>query len=303
MNSHRITVTTLAVGFGLLAGTHLAQAQTGHYPIGVEGIKGGSLPPPGIYLRDYNLFYWADRLNDPSGDRVVFPNGRDDIDLFAYANAIRPLWITPAKVLGGHYGMDVLIPLVYTDLTAGGNSVGSCFGVGDVFFEPITLSWHWSQFDLGVGYGFWAPTGDSSPPPSAKAGKGYWANMFTLGGTWFPDKAKTWSVSVLNRYEINTRADYADLTYGNAFSLEAGVGKTLCNGIELGPVFYYQQQTTRDSGTAASPYSDRVFGIGGEIGTFFPKVKLFVSARYFYEFSARDRPEGNTVNLTLTKIF
>ena len=303
MKTKQTVLVSLALGLGLLAGIPAAQAQyTGHYPIGVEGIKGGSLPPPGVYLRDYNLFYWADRLNDPYGDPVKDPTGREvDFDGFVYANAIRPIWITKWKVLGGSYGMDVLVPLIYTDLTVG-SPVGSCFGVGDVFFEPITLSWHWKQWDLGVGYGFWAPTGNTAPPPTARAGKGYWSNMFTLGATWFPDKAKTWSLSVLNRYEIHTQADFTNITPGDTFSMEAGLGKTIRTAVALAPVFYYQQQTTKDR---ASPNTslDRVFGVGGEVGTFFPKVKLFVSGRYFYEFRAQDRPQGNTVMLTLTKIF
>ena len=28
---------------------------TGHYVAGVEGIKASTLPPPGFYLRDYNI--------------------------------------------------------------------------------------------------------------------------------------------------------------------------------------------------------------------------------------------------------
>ena len=38
-----------------------------HYVPGVEGLKGASLPPPGFYVRDYNVFYFANQLNDPSG--------------------------------------------------------------------------------------------------------------------------------------------------------------------------------------------------------------------------------------------
>ena len=46
---------------GVLLVPVLLQAQpTAHYPPGIEGIKGASLPPPGFYLRDYNYAYFAE---------------------------------------------------------------------------------------------------------------------------------------------------------------------------------------------------------------------------------------------------
>jgi len=48
---------------------------------------------------------------------------------------------------------------------------------------------------------------------------------------------------------------------------------------------------------------DQVVGIGPEIVLFCPKLGLFTSVRYAYEFGAEDRPEGNTVTLTLTRRF
>jgi hypothetical protein len=47
----------------------LAQS-TAHYPAGIEGILGASLPPPGVYFRDYNVFYTSSQLNGASGTDV-----------------------------------------------------------------------------------------------------------------------------------------------------------------------------------------------------------------------------------------
>jgi hypothetical protein len=41
--------------------------------------------------------------------------------------------------------------------------------------------------------------------------------------------------------------------------------------------------------------------VGPEINLFMPQLPMFASLRYVHEFSAKDRPEGNTVTLTLTK--
>ena len=60
---------------GLFALPTCLQAQpTAHYPTGLEGLKAATLPPPGVYLRDYNWFYYADHVNNAAGQQ----GGRSD---------------------------------------------------------------------------------------------------------------------------------------------------------------------------------------------------------------------------------
>ena len=289
---NKLTPLALGLALGGLSTEVLAQ----HYPIGVEGLKAASLPPPGLYLRDYNLFYFADRMNDSSGSDVG-----GNFDVFAYAQAPRLIWITPQKFLGGYYGMDVLVPFLYQEVEAGPYN-DSEFGLGDIFFEPITLSWHWQQFDAAVGYGIWTPTGDDEPVAPVTPGKGYWSHMVTLGGTWYPDLEKTWSVSILGRYEIHTEQDTTDTTRGDTLSIEGGIGKALSKSFEVGVVGYCQQQVTDDRGTPGSGDLDQVWGLGPEIG-YTCKGGVIATARYICELGALGRPQGNTVTLTLTKRF
>jgi hypothetical protein len=285
---------------GLLAAPVLLQAQpTAHYVPGVEGLKAASLPPPGWYLRDYNVAYTSTRLNDPAGTEI----GAADADAFIYANVPRLIWISDTKVLGGFLGVDALLPLTYKSIELTPGPVPRYdddeFGVGDLFAE-VTLSWHIKQFDFAVAAGAWAPTGDSGEP--VNAGAGYWTPMFTAGATWYIDEAKTWSVSALNRYEINTESRDVNITPGQAYTLEWGIGKALNPGLELGVVGYYQQQLTGDD-LNGSTANDRVAAVGPEISLAFPKPMLFVSFRYLYEFMAEDRLQGQTFSLTLTKRF
>ena len=59
------------LGAALLALPQVIQAQpTAHYVPGTEGLKAASLPPPGIYLRDYNVFFYSDTLNDSHGNSI-----------------------------------------------------------------------------------------------------------------------------------------------------------------------------------------------------------------------------------------
>ncbi len=290
----------LAVGLAALPG--LLQAQpSAHYVPGSEGIKGASLPPPGVYARDYNYFYWSDQLNNSSGNNASPPN----FNVFTYANIPRVLWITDTKFLGGYVGVDALLPLVDQQVKAGGFD-SSTFGIGD-FFGEGTLSWHPKQFDFAIGSGVWAPTGNSpsQPGPSTEPGLGYWTFMQTAGVTWYIDEGKTWAVSALNRYEFNTEQDNTDITYGEAYTLEWGVSKTVAKVVDLGAVGYYQQQVTGDSGAPPSPVGglNRVAAVGPEVSVAFPKQMFFVSLRYNYEFMAESRAQGNAITLTLTKRF
>lgn len=272
------------------------QAQpTAHYPPGVHGINAGSLPPPGLYLRDYNLFYSSDHLNGPTGYRTAPAN----FDAFTYANIIRPIWITDLQVLGGCLGTDVVIPLVYRRLQAGSFDDNS-FGLGD-FFAEGTISWHLQQFDICLGAGEWMPTGKSAPKPTTHAGLGFWTTMFTLGGTWFIDSDKTWSVSALNRYEINnTESPHSHTTTGDAWTIEWGLGKAFNKTFTAGAVGYYQAKVTGDTGMNPQPLN-RVAAIGPELDLSFPAITTVVALRYDYEFLSDNRAQGHTVSLVLTK--
>ncbi|MFA6173890.1 MAG: transporter [Kiritimatiellales bacterium] len=269
-----------------------APVVAGHYPAGAEGIKGASLPPPGLYVRDYNMFYSAD----------TFKDGPPDFDIKAYINALRLIWMTDKKIFGAQYGMDVIVPLVYMDWTAGGKS-DHYSGVGDIQLEPLLLSWQFKQFDLAAGYAVWVPTGDYEPARPDLVSKGFWSHMLTLGGTWYPDKEKTWAMSLLNRYEFCQEQEETHTDPGQVFTTEWGLSKSLRPGLDVGFIGYYQQQVTEDSGPVATDKLDRKIGAGPEISAFCPKLGLFASLRYAHEFAVVERPEGDLITLTLTKPF
>lgn len=278
-----------------------AQAQpSAHYVPGVEGIKAASLPPPGIYLRDYNVAYYSDRLNDAKGNEI---SGADP-KAFVYANVPRLLWITDLNLLGGNIGFDALVPFQYTSLevnTPGGPYNANKFGMGDVFAEA-TWSRHFKQFDVAVGVGEWMPTGNSSPDaPNVEPGQGYWSTMFTAGATWYPDSGKKFALSALNRYELNQEKDDTSLTKGNVWTIEGGLSYAVSPTVDVGVVGYYQRQVTLDEN--GSTALDSVPGVGPEVSVFYPRISFGWSLRYVYEFMSDDRLQGHTAVLTLTKRF
>ncbi len=283
---------------GLFALPNCLEAQpTAHYAPGLEGLQAASLPPPGVYLRDYNWFYWANQFNNAQGDKVASPQA------FIYAQAPRVLWITNVKVLDGYLGVDALMPFMDKDI----KGLDSAFSAGNLFFEG-TWSGHWKQWDAALGAGVWAPTGKYHFDNPIYAGLGYWGEMLTAGATWYPDEAKRWSISALNRYEFNQEQQDTDVTPGQAYTVEGGIGyavsMTESQKIDFGAIGYYQQKVTGDSGPISfQTPRNRVAAIGPEINAFFPKIMLGVSLRYAYEFLADNRLQGNTITLTITKRF
>jgi hypothetical protein len=274
----------------LLTSAGFIQAQT-HYPAGVEGIKGASLPPPGLYIRDYNYTYFANE----------FKAGPPSFDLFANVQTPRLVFITSKKIFGGYYGADLIVPLPYQDLDFTGFHKND-FSVGDIFIEPITLSWHQKQADYSFGYGLWAPTGSYSPTDPISPGKGFFTQMLTVGATFYPDSEKTWSFSALNRYEINHERKETQIRSGQYWTLEWALGKSVSKTVELGLAGYLQTQVTSAKGAGASSLKDHAAGLGPEITLVCPKLGLSTSIRYLREFGVEQRPKGNVLNITFTRL-
>jgi hypothetical protein len=291
------------LGAALLALPTLVRAQpTAHYVPGLEGLKAASLPPPGVYLRDYNVGYYSTRVNDAQGNEISGADPR----AYIYANAPRLIWITDQQLLGGFLGVDALLPLQYTELkvnTPDGLFHDQTFGIGDAFFEG-TWSKHTKQFDFSLGSGAFAPTGDFSQTNPTRAGLGYWGVMLTAGATWYMDPDKKWAISALNRYEFNFEQKDTDVSPGQAYTVEGGISYGITKTLDVGAVGYYQQKVTGDSGPVdlQQPH-DRVAGAGPEISLFIPSATLGLSLRYVYEFLAESRLQGHTISLTITKRF
>jgi len=275
-------------------GAVLAQP-TAHYCPGSEGLLGASVPPPGWYVRDYNVFYAADQVNNSAGENAHVPNFKT----FVYAQVPRLIWVTPAKFLGANVGVNALMPILYQDLRVGPiNSSG--FTADDLFLDAF-LAWHPKRFDFVAAGGVWLPTGSYGSPTDA--GLGYWTGMFTFGVTYYITPDKAWAISLLNRYEINSEQRDTDITHGNAYTLEWGISRKLPKGFEIGPAGYVQGKVTQDSGPKASPDRDVVASVGPEVSGVIPKIDVHVSLRALYEFMAKNRAQGQTVTLTVTKRF
>ena len=270
-----------------------AAFSAGHYVPGVEGIQAATVPPPGIYYLGYVLNYNIDKISGVPG--------RSTGSVTALAN--RFVWITKQKFLGANYGVEAIAPLQTTSLNLGGNGFDKK-GLGDIFVSPLILAWHGQNWDAVATVGEWLKNGSFSATNPASVGKGFRSTMYTLGGTFYPDSQKEWSLSVLARYETNGKQDDTRITPGDGLSIEWGIGKQIGGGKQLGLVGYHQRQTTKDRGPGASPFKPSKSAVGIQFDYPILERGMFLKFAAYKEFSADETAaEGKLFRLSIIKAF
>ncbi|SDW84904.1 Uncharacterized conserved protein [Lutibacter oricola] len=288
----------------VLGSTNVFSQETGHYTPGVQGLKVASLPPPGFYYIMHNVYYTADTYYDGNGDKAPI-----DFDITVFANVHRFLYVWEDVIFGANYGVHVLVPTTYTDISISDFGVNdNKFGVGDIVIEPLILSWNKQKFDAIVALAAIAPTGSYDVNEAASPGKSFWSTMLTFGGTYYFNESKSWHASILNRYEIHGEKKDFDVTPGDDLTFEWGIGKTIVSdqiwGVGVGG--YAHWQLTEDKGNDVlydSSVKDKVFAIGPEVTCYIPKAKLNLELRGQFEFGAVDRPQGTKFCFSLFKNF
>ena len=285
-----------------------AYAGHSHYLNGVEGIKAATLPPEGFYWRMYNVYYQADKMKTNN------KTSNKDFEADVYALVNRFIWTTPAKVLGGNLTMDVIIPLVYSDIKLDAPSPMGFnkhkFGVGDILVEPAVLHWHGEGWDSVLGIGLYLPTGEFRESNAASPGKGYYTALLSFGGTVYLDAEKTWSASVLGRYEEHLdKQEETHITPGRDLHFEWGVGKAFSSGFEVGLAGYCQWQLNEDQGRNSSHSAGRghslekAYAAGPEVSYTYAPWGLNVALRSLWEFENKATTQGNITSLVFTKAF
>lgn len=295
----------LVAGFLILACglTSLKAQETGHYVPGITGIKGGSLPPAGFYYIMHNVAYSSSSNFDGLGNELDI-----NFDLNVFVNAHRLVYVVGDAFLGANYATNLIVPLINTDISIGAFGIDDKqFGLGDIIFDPLILSWNKDRYDVAFGLGAVMPTGSYDITRPSSPGKSFWTGLLTLGGTYYFDAHKSWHASILSRYEVHSKKKDFDVTAGNDFTFEWGLGKTIpAKQIwNVGVSGYAHWQLTEDKGADVlydASIKDKVFAVGPEVGCFIPPLKLNIELRGQYEFGAVDRSQGPKACLTLIKI-
>jgi hypothetical protein len=277
-------------------------------------LDGGPPAGPGFYFQQYFQYYRSTEFKDENGDEIPLLGNLDlgiSLSQFIYQSD-QPI------LLGGKWGIDVIVPLVLVDVDPGSLPLldDSGFGLGDVLVGPY-IQWDpimgpdgpkfMHRFELQTTY----PTGRYRDDRVLNPG----SNFFTINPYW----AATYFITP--RWEASTRIHYLwnsknnrpnttlfpgadDVQSGQAIHLNfASSYELLPKRLHVGLNGYYVKQIT-DSEVDGSKVSGReqLLGIGpGAVWHFSPDDHLWLNV--YFETLAEVRPQGFRANLRWTHHF
>ncbi len=321
-----------------------ARAQHGDYLLGTAGLLAAQQPPEGLFYQNLWSYYWVHDagFSDPSrvlcgrrGDLCASAalNARGSLDMFVDQNIF---WlVTPFKVpyLNATYGAMIDVPFAIVDASGSGSIqpnlsfdglrrdasiAGPTFAkdggitkgsIGDIYFEPIDLGWHFKHLDMITTGAFMAPTGPYNADASINIGYGHWSGILGLGGIVYPDAERLWSLSVLAHYEMYSSQEGRPYVLGDQVPFEWGAGKTfnlpsrIFQQLTIGPVGYAQWQTTDNqiqvntNSPVGNSLKRALMEANSEVYSVGPAAQLLTTfglfdVRYYNEFGANATPSG-----------
>lgn len=272
------------------AGTaHATQGGGGAYPNGAEDFMAGAVPPPGTYLLNYLNYYSADKLVGNSGNEIA--NG---FELDVVADVVRVLHVTNTQLLGGNWGFQLFVPLVYMDVTVPGPGSDSRASLGDIIIDPLILSWHGKNWHAVTGIDIFMPTGNFTKGHLANVGRNYWTIEPIVAATYITDSG--FELSGKFMYDFNTKNTDLDYTSGQEFHFDYAAGQKV-NNFTLGLAGYFYQQTTDDEQFGRDVPNDgnkgRVLAVGPAVKYDYKNMSF--SAKYLFETLVENRPVGGNL--------
>ncbi len=238
------------------------------------GLPLGALPPPGLYtgLETAYLGFPATGTNGHSVGNQCSPTGGGGCAILpAIAQAVPLLYVPGWNFLGATYAMSV-VQAFYNFETCNAAGNGSCSGTNPIsaggfvyantLWNPISLSWNLGQgWFVSVGFNFVGPDGtrgSAGPGTNFTPNPDYWTFEPTFAVSYL---ANNWVLSANFFYDINTQSQGTCCVAGLAGAGAMGGTITSGNALygdftaaykfgkwEIGPVGYFEVQTTSDTG-------------------------------------------------------
>ncbi len=271
-------------------------------------MDGGPPAGPGFYFTQYVQYWTSDRFED-----LGLPGFADE-QLDAWISLTQFIYQSDQELLfGGKWGLDVIVPAVSLDLDYGvpnifGFPEDNGSGFGDLLVGPF-LQWDPIMGEKGpifmhrIEFQMIFPTGKYDDDKALNPGSDffsfnpYWTATLFLGPKW----TTSWRIHYLwndKKDDPNTPGAIDDTQAGQAVHANYTVAYNLIPGkLRAGINGYFLYQTTDNEIDGRSVDSDeQVFAIGpGAIFSFSQDDHLFLNV--FFETSAKNRPQGERVNV------
>jgi hypothetical protein len=301
------------VSFGLLSTTMRSAPVCAQEHIALPPVNlGGSsfmdgVGGPGLLVREALGAFDAPRFTDASGATVP---GRTTLSAFASTTLVA--YMPPFKVLGGNWGVEVLVPIVHAHLTTPSGSA-STTGIGDVTFSalvwqapPLLLAGRqfFQRLDLDVV----APTGEYVTSAHITAGSNLWSVNPYYAFTWLAtDHIETsWRLHYLWNSTNNAPGpgyEAASVQPGQAVHVNGAASIAVVPEFRVGVAGYLLRQLTNSQANARPvPGSqEQVAGLGP--GVLAQVGALQFVANVYAEFAVENRPRGIRANAVVMDVW
>jgi hypothetical protein len=164
------------------------------------------------------------------------------------------------------------------------------FGLGDMYLQPVWLTWNKKKLSVTFSYGIWLPIGKYSANSPENVGLGYWSHNIRFASRYKP--SAPWAFTGALTYEISSQQKDVNFTEAPHLSLDLASSYNFPKGHELGLFGFGTWQTGTDKGQKAILPPDRIGGLGVYGAYWFVPGKFSAMTRFTGNFGTRNRYGG-----------
>lgn len=251
-----------------------------------------------------------------------------DFSVNKFSQSLDLTWVPDVKFFGADYALVIAPSWGYSrvkvkakadaacTISVGGKSVSLSAngsdeimeqntGLGDLYVQPLWLAWRDKHYDIGLSYGFYAPTGYYNKKDIANIGFGFWTQQLQANLCYYPFTSQATAFVIRPTYEWNSRKIHEDVTPGQTITFEYGVSQYIQQRAEIGVLGYNQLQLTGERGSASTDKSALSYtaGIGALLNWWVVEKKCSLTAKFNEEYGTKFNFQGYACSLNAKWIF
>jgi len=243
------------------------------YPLGLDTVLAGRMPPPGLTTFFYSSAYKATELKDADGHEQA---GVKDFKISYESLAICLDYVyTDYTLFGASLASRVAQPYIsgqvswYADTAQGRVRYrGKNSGLADLAFTPLFMGWSSARLHQMVGLDFYAPTGEYDKDRLFNVGTNVWSYSPWYSFTANPTDDIEISAKMLYMINDNNRA--TDYRSGREVNVDYHLGYSVNQHWQVGMSGYLYKLVSDDE-SHGEPVGTN--GNRGQIVAFGPVVK------------------------------